>query len=139
VILSIMAIGTVANAFIPTHATIGLLVFFLVLIERSLLGFSAGVELGSVYLSETGAPKPHGFLCQLAIGQPASAIVAAIIGYVLNTILSPDEVSEWRPHSLFHRLAHSSVHFRHSSLEETHAILARTIVRAQPGISVGRP
>jgi MFS family permease len=63
VILSIMAIGAVANAFIPTHATIGLLALFLVLIERSLLGFSAGVELGgvSVHLLETAPPNRMGF------------------------------------------------------------------------------
>src|SRR5580704_14613805 len=45
VTLSIMAIGTILIAFVPSYATIGLLAPFLILTGRLLQGFSAGVEL----------------------------------------------------------------------------------------------
>src|ERR1700732_1752843 len=61
--LSIMAMGTILIAFVPTYESIGLLAPFVVLIGRLLQGFSAGVELGgvSVYLSEMASPNNKGF------------------------------------------------------------------------------
>src|ERR1700730_11318799 len=44
VTLSIMAMGTILIAFVPTYASIGLLAPFVVLIGRLLQGLSAGVE-----------------------------------------------------------------------------------------------
>jgi MHS family citrate/tricarballylate:H+ symporter-like MFS transporter len=46
--LSIMAMGTILIAFVPSYQTIGLLAPLLVLTGRLLQGFSAGVELGGV-------------------------------------------------------------------------------------------
>ena len=72
--LGLMSIGIFSIAFMPGYATIGLLAPLFVLFGRLLQGFSAGMELGgvSVYLSEIATPGHKGFLCQLAIGEPAS-------------------------------------------------------------------
>ena len=70
---SIMAIGTILVAFVPSYATIGLIAPILVLTGRLLQGFSAGVELGgvSVYLSEMAPRGQQGLLLSLAVGEPA--------------------------------------------------------------------
>ena len=68
------------------------------LIGRLLQGFSAGVELGgvSVYLSEMATPAQKGFYVAWQSGsQQVAIIVAAVIGYVLNKLLTPSELSDW--------------------------------------------
>jgi MFS transporter, MHS family, citrate/tricarballylate:H+ symporter len=98
VALSIMAMGTILIAFVPSYATIGALAPFLVLIGRLLQGFSAGVELGgvSVYLSEMATPGHKGFYVAWQSGsQQVAIIVAAVIGYGLNKYLTPPEISDW--------------------------------------------
>src|ERR1700757_4838172 len=98
VTLSIMAMGTILIAFVPSYATIGLLAPFLVLTGRLLQGFSAGVELGgvSVYLSEMATPGHKGFYVSWqSASQQVAIVVAAIIGYMLNKLLMPDQVSAW--------------------------------------------
>jgi MHS family citrate/tricarballylate:H+ symporter-like MFS transporter len=96
--LLLMALGTVLIAFVPGFATIGYLAPFLVLTGRLLQGFSAGVELGgvSVYLSEMATPGRKGFYVSWQSGsQQVAIIVAAALGYLLNTYLTPAEVSAW--------------------------------------------
>src|SRR5476651_1348985 len=95
--LSIMAMGTVLVAFVPGYATIGLFAPLLVLVGRLLQGFSAGVELGgvSVYLSEMAPPGQKGYYVSWqSASQQVAIIVAAIIGYVLNTTMMPQTVSD---------------------------------------------
>src|SRR3974390_3516499 len=92
VTLSIMTVGTIMIAFVPTYATIGVLAPVLVVIGRLLQGFSAGVELGgvSVYLSEMAPPGKKGFYVAWQSGTPQVAImVAAGHGFALNKLLSP--------------------------------------------------
>jgi MHS family citrate/tricarballylate:H+ symporter-like MFS transporter len=131
VTLSIMAVGTVCIAFMPTYATIGLLAPFFVLIGRLLQGFSAGVELGgvSVYLSEMATPNHKGFYVSWQSGsQQVAIMVAAIIGYTLNKTLSPAEIGEWgwRIPFFIGSLIVPFIFFIRRSLEETQAFLART-------------
>jgi MHS family citrate/tricarballylate:H+ symporter-like MFS transporter len=98
VTLAIMAMGTILIAFVPSYATIGLLAPILVLTGRLLQGFSAGVELGgvSVYLSEMAPRGQKGFYVSWQSGsQQVAIVVAALIGYVLNTLLMPDQISDW--------------------------------------------
>jgi len=98
VTLSIMAMGTILIAFVPSYAAIGLAAPFLVLIGRLLQGFSAGVELGgvSVYLSEMATPGHKGFYVAWQSGsQQVAIMVAALIGYGLNKWLTPPEIAEW--------------------------------------------
>jgi MHS family citrate/tricarballylate:H+ symporter-like MFS transporter len=121
VTLGIMAIGTVMIAFVPTYATIGLLAPALILTGRLLQGFSAGVELGgvSVYLSEMAPPNQKGFYVAI--------IVAAIIGYVLNAKLMPQEMSDWgwRIPFFIGSLIVPFIFLIRRSLQETEAFLAR--------------
>src|SRR6516164_3565524 len=98
VTLSIMAVGTLVIAFMPSYASIGLVAPVLVLLGRLAQGFSAGVELGgvSVYLAEMATPGHKGFYVSWqSASQQVAIIVAAAIGYGLNVSLSSGEISEW--------------------------------------------
>ena len=130
VTLAIMAVGTVLIAFVPGYATIGLLAPVLVLIGRLLQGFSAGVELGgvSVYLSEMAPPNQKGFYVSWQSGsQQVAIVVAAIIGYVLNTTLMPQAMSDWgwRIPFFIGSLIVPFIFVIRRSLQETEAFLAR--------------
>jgi MHS family citrate/tricarballylate:H+ symporter-like MFS transporter len=96
--LTIMASGTILIAFVPGYGTIGLLAPVLVLLGRLLQGFSAGVELGgvSVYLSEMATPGNKGFyVAWQSASQQVAIMVAAVLGYVLSTTLTPLEIGSW--------------------------------------------
>ena len=71
--LGLMSIGTLSIACIPGYKVIGIAAPVLVVLGRLTQGFSAGAELGgvSIYLAEIATPGHKGFLCQLAIRQPA--------------------------------------------------------------------
>ena len=98
VTLGIMACGTVLIAFVPSYATIGLAAPILVIAGRLLQGFSAGVELGgvSVYLSEMATPGNKGFYVSWqSASQQVAIIVAALIGFTVNKLLAPADLSDW--------------------------------------------
>jgi MHS family citrate/tricarballylate:H+ symporter-like MFS transporter len=98
VTLALMAAGTMLIAFVPGFATIGYLAPLLVLIGRLLQGFSAGVELGgvSVYLSEMATPGRKGFFVSWqSASQQVAIIVAAGLGYGLNSTLSTPQIDSW--------------------------------------------
>jgi len=130
VTLAIMAMGTLLIAFVPSYATIGLAAPALVLIGRLLQGFSAGVELGgvSVYLAEMAPPHQKGFYVSWQSGsQQVAIIVAALIGYVLNTTLMPQTMSDWgwRIPFFIGSLIVPFIFIIRRSLQETEAFLAR--------------
>ena len=112
-----MAMGTVLVAFMPGYATIGLAAPLLVLIGRSLQGFSAGVELGgvSVYLAEMATPGHKGFYVSW---QSASQQVAIIVGgrasaYGCNATMAPATIARLGlAHSVLHRLHDRAVRLR---------------------------
>ena len=96
--LGIMAFGTILIAFVPSYQTIGLVAPFLVLVGRLLQGFSAGVELGgvSVYLAEMATPGNKGFYVSWQSGsQQVAVMVAALIGYALNHLVTPQQMQDW--------------------------------------------
>jgi MHS family citrate/tricarballylate:H+ symporter-like MFS transporter len=96
--LALMACGTMLIAFVPGFATIGYIAPFLVLVGRLLQGFSAGVELGgvSVYLSEMATPGHKGFYVSWqSASQQVAIIVAAALGYWLNTSLTSAQIDAW--------------------------------------------
>ncbi|MGV7244321.1 tricarballylate/proton symporter TcuC [uncultured Caballeronia sp.] len=98
VTLSIMASGTILIACVPGFATIGLLAPALVLLGRLLQGFSAGAELGgvSVYLAEMATPGKKGFYTSWqSASQQVAIVVAAALGYALNSMLSPPQIAGW--------------------------------------------
>jgi MFS family permease len=98
VTLSLMSVGTLTIALLPGYQTIGLLAPILVVLGRLCQGFSAGVELGgvSVYLSEIATPGHKGFYVSWqSASQQVAVIFAGIIGYLLATRLSPDDMQAW--------------------------------------------
>ncbi|SAK87523.1 major facilitator transporter [Caballeronia arationis] len=98
VTLSIMASGTILIACVPGYATIGMLAPGLVLLGRLLQGFSAGAELGgvSVYLAEMATPGRKGFYTSWqSASQQVAIVVAAALGYALNSWMTADEIGAW--------------------------------------------
>src|SRR5437762_9657029 len=96
--LGLMSIGILSIACVPGYATIGLLAPLLVLAGRLLQGFSAGMELGgvSVYLSEIATPGHKGFYVSWqSASQQAAVIFAALLGVLLNAVLSPKAMIAW--------------------------------------------
>jgi MFS family permease len=96
--LTLMAIGTISVAVVPSYAVIGVLAPILVLLGRLLQGFSAGVELGgvSVYLAEIATPGHKGFYtCWQSGSQQVAVVFAATLGAVLNAQLSPAQMNAW--------------------------------------------
>jgi MHS family citrate/tricarballylate:H+ symporter-like MFS transporter len=99
VTLAIMASGTIAIAFAPSYATIGIAAPIIVLIGRLLQGFSAGVELGgvSIYLFEIATPGNKGFYTSFqSASQQVAIFFAAIIGFALNALLSYGGIRDLR-------------------------------------------
>lgn len=98
VTLTLMSIGIVSIACVPSYATIGLLAPAIVLSGRLLQGFSAGMELGgvSVYLSEIATPRHKGFYVSWqSASQQAAVIFAALVGVILNSALSAAAMNRW--------------------------------------------
>ena len=96
--LVLMALGTLLIACVPGYASIGVAAPVLVLAGRLLQGFSAGVELGgvSVYLAEIAKPGKKGFyVAWQSASQQVAVIFAGLLGVVLHSMLSPEEMGEW--------------------------------------------
>ena len=96
--LVLMALGTLLIACVPGYASIGVAAPLLVLAGRLLQGFSAGVELGgvSVYLAEIAKPGKKGFyVAWQSASQQVAVIFAGLLGVVLHSMLSPEEMGEW--------------------------------------------
>lgn len=130
VTLMLMALGTMMIAFVPGFATIGYAAPFLVLIGRLLQGFSAGVELGgvSVYLSEMATPGHKGFYVSWqSASQQVAIIVAAALGYVINTSMTPAQVGDWgwRIPFFLGCMIVPVIYMIRRSLQETEEFLAR--------------
>src|SRR3989449_8566896 len=96
--LGLMSIGIFSIACMPSYASIGLLAPLFVLVGRLLQGFSAGMELGgvSVYLAEIATPGHKGFYVSWQSGSQQLAVMfAALLGVVLNSILTPAKMALW--------------------------------------------
>ena len=132
VTLSLMALGTILITFVPSYDQIGIIAPILVVIGRLLQGFSAGVESGgvSIYLAEISTNKNRGFITSFQSGSQQIAVVfAAILGYGINSILSPEQVGDWgwRIPFLIGCLIIPLIFILRRSLEETEAFKAQKI------------
>ena len=130
VTLSIMAVGTIIIAVTPTYATIGVLAPIIVVAGRLLQGFSAGVELGgvSVYLAEIAKPGNKGFITSFqSASQQVAVFVGALIGYTINRLLLPEQITEWgwRIPFVVGCLIVPLIFFLRRSLQETPEFLAK--------------
>jgi len=96
--IGLMAVGTTTIAATPGYMHIGLAAPLVVLCGRLLQGFSAGVEVGgvSVYLAEIATPKNRGFfVAWQSASQQAAVMFAALLGVILNSTLSAEQMSAW--------------------------------------------
>jgi MFS family permease len=99
--LALMGFGTLAIALMPGYAQIGVIAPVLILVSRLVQGLSAGVEVGgvSVYLSEIATPGKRGFyVAWQSASQQVAVMFAALVGLLLNSFLTPEQVSGdgWR-------------------------------------------
>ena len=129
--LALMSAGTLSIAFLPGYERIGLLAPLLVVAGRLLQGFSAGVELGgvSVYLSEIATPGHKGFYVSWqSASQQCAVVFAALLGGVLNTKLSPQQMAAygWRIPLVAGCALIPFLFLIRRSLAETEDFLART-------------
>jgi len=135
--LALMAVGIISIACVPGYKTIGIVAPLLVVCGRLLQGFSAGAELGSVsvYLSEIATPGNKGFYVSWQSGsQQVAVMFAALLGVVLNSRLSPQQMASWgwRVPLLIGCLIIPLLFVLRGSLKETGQFLARR-VRPSPG------
>ena len=96
--LTLMAIGTLSVACMPSYATIGLIAPSLILLGRLVQGLSAGAQLGgvSVYLSEIATPGRKGFFVSWqSASQQVAVMLAAVIGIALSFTFTPADMDRW--------------------------------------------
>ncbi|MCK9801558.1 hypothetical protein BK634_15290 [Pseudomonas chlororaphis] len=96
--ITLMLIGTLIIAVIPTYASIGILAPIGIFLARLLQGFSAGGEFGSstAYLIEHASPRSRGFIASLQFAsQGLGTVLASLAGYFTTVNLSPEEMMDW--------------------------------------------
>ncbi len=94
----LMAAASLMIAVIPTYSTIGIAAPILLVIARSLQGFSAGGEFGtsSAFLVENAAPGRRartGAWQQVSVG--AGTLSASILASFMFATMAPGAVSSW--------------------------------------------
>jgi len=95
--ISLMMLGTALIAFAPTHASIGPLAPFIILVGRLTQGFSAGGEFGSAtaLLAEQSA-KSRGFFGSWQFFSQALALVLAMsFSTGLALVLETEQLNAW--------------------------------------------
>jgi MFS transporter, MHS family, proline/betaine transporter len=94
--IALMMLGTAIIAVVPTYASIGVWAPLVLIIARTIQGFSAGGEFGSAtaFLAEQN-PKRRGFFAswQLA-SQGLTTVLATGFGVVLS-LLAPPQLESW--------------------------------------------
>lgn len=139
--LMMMALGTGMIGLAPVYATAGIAGPIIVVLGRLIQGFSAGGEVGAstTLLAEYAPKERRGFFgsWQLA-SQGLAVLVAAAAAYVINTNLSPADVSAWGwriPFLLGVMIVPIGLWLR-SALEETHANDADEKTRSVSSLSL---
>lgn len=92
-----MTFGVALMAFAPTYATIGVAAPLLIVLSRLIQGFSAGGEFGSAtaFMTEN-APDRKAFSASWQVAtQGASMFMAALAGFLLNTLVAPETLHAW--------------------------------------------
>ncbi|MFD4191535.1 MFS transporter [Amycolatopsis thermoflava] len=96
--ISLMAGASLVIAVCPTYSKIGVLAPIVLLLARLVQGFSAGGEFGSssAFLIESAASGRRAFAGswqQVSVG--AGALIASLMGTVLNSTLSEPQLQSW--------------------------------------------
>jgi MFS family permease len=96
--IGLITLGTLGLAITPSYATIGVAAPILIVLARLIQGFALGGEVGpSTALLIEGAPRGKlGLYTSWQLGgQGMSACFGGIVGVVLATTLTPDELQAW--------------------------------------------
>lgn len=95
--IALMTLGTLAIAFMPTYASMGILAPVAVLFARLVQGFSAGGEFGSstAFLVEH-APERRGFIASWQFAtQGLGNLFASAFGIGLTLSMTPADLQSW--------------------------------------------
>jgi MFS family permease len=96
--LQLMALGSAMIVFAPTYAQIGLAAPLLIVAARLVQGFALGGEIGAStsLLMESADDRSRGFYGGLqAVSQNLSALLGALTGLLLTTILTTESLEGW--------------------------------------------
>ncbi|MFL9926849.1 MFS transporter [Herbaspirillum lusitanum] len=95
--MSMTVAGTLICTVIPTYESIGILAPVGILVARLLLALSAGGEFGSAtaMLTEHGSKRKAFMASWQFSSQGAAALLAALAGFLLNALLTPDQIASW--------------------------------------------
>jgi MHS family proline/betaine transporter-like MFS transporter len=94
---SLMTVGTATMAVLPTYASVGAVSTILLVIARTMQGFSAGGEFGNAttYLAEYDQSR-RGFYASLQFSsQGFTAFLATSFGALLTSSISPADLESW--------------------------------------------
>lgn len=98
VVIIAMAASTLVLGILPTYQTIGLWAPILLIVTRIVQGLAAGGEFGSAaaFLGESSPSHRRGFGCSwLEFGSLLGFLLASLVVYFLNQVLSPEQVIAW--------------------------------------------
>ncbi|MFI5658363.1 MFS transporter [Streptomyces sp. NPDC051684] len=95
--IGLMALGTLLICVMPSYAAIGVVAPVGILLARLVQGFAAGGEFGSATaLMVEFMPNRRGFAASWQFtSQAASTLLAALLGTVLTSTLSEDQLTSW--------------------------------------------
>ena len=95
--LGLMVVGTFLIFIMPSYAAIGVLAPIGILVARLIQGFAAGGEFGSATaMMVEHLPGRRGFAASWQFtSQAMSSLLAASIGTLLTTTLSPEQIESW--------------------------------------------
>ncbi|MCX4835324.1 MFS transporter [Streptomyces sp. NBC_01016] len=95
--IGLMALGTLLICVMPSYAAIGAVAPIGILLARLIQGFAAGGEFGSATaLMVEFMPNRRGFAASWQFtSQAASTLLAALLGTVLTSTLSEDQLTSW--------------------------------------------
>lgn len=121
----LMALGCGLIAVAPTYAAIGVAAPILIVVARSIQGFSAGGEFGAstTLLVEHARPRTRGYMASWQFAsQGLGVLMAALTVAVLSFALTPEALERWGwrvPFALGMLIAPVGAYIRRR-LEETH-------------------
>jgi MFS family permease len=96
--IGLMAVSTAGVGLTPDYQTIGAAAPLLILFARLIQGFSAGGELGAstTYLIEMAPADRRGYFASWQFAsQGFGTVIAALFGYLLALMLTPEQIQNW--------------------------------------------
>jgi MFS family permease len=95
---TLMGLGIIGLALTPSYAQIGMAAPVLVVLFRLLQGFALGGEVGpsTAFLIEAAPPNRRGLYSSFQyMSQDVAALTAGIMGTVLATLLTEQQLTDW--------------------------------------------